>query len=559
LSRFPLPRPRPFHPQPEPVEHALTLLIRLFFSRFFDKESLSPQGEPEANVTQILGILAAPGAFLMLLCMPLRMRGWDLVSLRCLFICFSMIVIGFILVFEWDALFLDRRDYQILSPLPLPLWKLFLAKAIALGLFLGLFLADINILSTLFWPSIERGSAPAVFAAHLLAVAAAGLFAALAAASLRGLLMNLPSAAFRPISVAVQTILMAALVMALFLSLMIAVSLPGLARSHSPWFYDFPPYWFTGFYERLLPAVRSTALRGAGLTAARALGCTAAIFVLAHLPGYRRHARKMIEMPTPNPSGPGRLRSAINSLIDRQVLKHPAQQAVFHFIGQTISRSMKHRLFLAAYAGFGAAIATLSLGSGRAGLLRLPLLLSFVLVSGLRAAFNFPAELGANWAFQIADTNHARDCLAAVRKWIVLCGIGPLLLLLAPLEFAFFPWPAALFHLAFGVTLSVLLVETMFFSFQKIPFTCAYFPDKINLVFLGVIYVFGFSLYSGVMASLELRLIQLPIAAAAFFFAAACAALLLSRWQDRRTDAGTALEFQDDGDPAVRTLGLTPQ
>jgi hypothetical protein len=371
--------------------------------------------------------------------------------------------------------------------------------------------------------------------------------------------MNLPPAVFRPVSVTVQTLLMAVLVMALFLSLLIATNLPVLVASHSPWFYYFPGYWFTGFYERLRPAVRSAALRGVGVTATLALGYAAVIFVLTHLPGYRRHARKMIEAPPPNPSGPGRLRTAVNAVIDRQLLKQPAQQAVFHFIGQTISRSMKHRLFLATYAGFGAAIATLSLGSDRAGLLRLPLLLSFVLVSGLRAAFNFPAELGANWAFQIADANDARDCLAAVRKWIVLCGIGPLFLLLAPLEFAFFPLPVALFHLAFGITLSVLLVETMFFGFQKIPFACGYCPGKINLVFLGVIYVFGFSLYSGVMASLESWLIRIPIAAAAFFFAATCAALLLSRWQDRRTDAGTALDYLGGGDPVIRTLGLTPQ
>jgi hypothetical protein len=61
------------------------------------------------------------------------------------------------------------------------------------------------------------------------------------------------------------------------------------------------------------------------------------------------------------------------------------------------------------------------------------------------------------------------------------------------------------------------------------------------------------------MASLESRLIQVPVAAAAFFLAATGAALLLSHWQDRRTGPETALEYQDDGDPAVRTLGLTPQ
>ena len=39
-------------------------LVRHFFSRFFDTESLSPQGEAEAGVIQTLGILAVPGALL---------------------------------------------------------------------------------------------------------------------------------------------------------------------------------------------------------------------------------------------------------------------------------------------------------------------------------------------------------------------------------------------------------------------------------------------------------------------------------------------------------------
>jgi hypothetical protein len=207
----------------------MRLLVRLFFERFFDNS--------EANVTQILGVLATPGAFLLLLMMAVGMRGWGLVSLRCLFIGFSMVVMGFILVFEWDALFLDRRDYQILLPLPLPLWKLFLAKTIALGLFLGLFLADINALPTLFWPNFEKGSVVGSASAHLLVVAAAGLFAVLAVASIRGLLTYLPSTVFRSVSVTVQTILMGLLVMALFLSLLGAVKLPEFVLSHSPWSY----------------------------------------------------------------------------------------------------------------------------------------------------------------------------------------------------------------------------------------------------------------------------------------------------------------------------------
>src|ERR1035437_2702656 len=54
--------------------------VRHFFSRFFDTESLSPQGEPEAGVIQTLGILAVPSAFFVLLFRPLTLTGWNLVK-----------------------------------------------------------------------------------------------------------------------------------------------------------------------------------------------------------------------------------------------------------------------------------------------------------------------------------------------------------------------------------------------------------------------------------------------------------------------------------------------
>jgi hypothetical protein len=109
-------------------------LVRHFFSRFFDTESLSPQGEPEAGVIQTLGILAAPGAFFVLLFRPLTLTGWNLVAVRYMFVSFSMTVMGFLMVYEWDALFPDRRDYQVLTPQPVRLSTLFLAKAAALAI-----------------------------------------------------------------------------------------------------------------------------------------------------------------------------------------------------------------------------------------------------------------------------------------------------------------------------------------------------------------------------------------------------------------------------------------
>ena len=548
-------------------------LIRHFFERFFDKESLSPQGEPEANLTQTMGFLAVPGAFIVLLLQPLSFYNWDLVMIRCLFISFSMVIMGFIVVFEWDALFPDRRDYQILTPLPIKLLTLFLAKAMAFGLFLGLFLVDVNFFSTLLWAGVDNGRGLLrIMGAHLATVMASGLFAALSMAAVQGVLITvLPPTAFRRVSIWMQTVLMGLLVMMLFLSPGLAVMFRDLVQQHSPWVYAFPGYWFAGLYELMRPAVakaeylaRHPADRASvafllrlGSVAIWSMAAASALFVATYLPGYRRHARKVLEAPQPSPSGPGKLQQAVSGWIDRRIFQRPVQIAVFHFINQTITRSMKHRLFLATYAGCGGALAIFTFVSGRNSFLVLPLTLSFILISALRAAFNFPSELGANWSFQVSECRHLRDCLAAMRKWIVLCAIGPLVVAQAAMEFSCFRWSAAVFHLAFGMALAVFLMECMFLGFRKVPFTCSYFPGKVNLVFLAVIYLLGFTIYSGTMATLEAWLEGRPKMAVAFFVAAGAIYSILVRWRARQVSTESLLEYQDSGDPVIRTLEIS--
>ena len=114
---------------------------------------------------------------------------------------------------------------------------------------------------------------------------------------------------------------------------------------------------------------------------------------------------------------------------------------------------------------------------------------------------------------------------------------------MAPMEFACFPPAAALFHLAYGITTSMLLMEVMFFGFRKVPFTCAHLPGKVNLVFLGVIYIFGFTTYSSTMRKLEAWLTHSPVAALAFFGLAAAALprALALRKEDARTQARARL------------------
>jgi hypothetical protein len=175
----------------------------------------------------------------------------------------------------------------------------------------------------------------------------------------------------------------------------------------------------------------------------------------------------------------------------------------------------------------------------------------------LRAAFSFPAELKGNWAFRISDANQTRQCMVAMRKWIVVCGVLPLFLLLAPLELVFFSWPVVLGQTLFGVTLSILLAEVVFFDFRKIPFTCGYFPERSNLVWLVAIYVAGLVLYSSTMADMEIWLKSEPRRIAAFVAAAACLWLAVWKWHSRNKSED-ALDYLDDDDPVIRTLELTP-
>lgn len=519
-------------------------LIRHFFGRFFDTESLSPQGDPQAGVVQTLGILAVPSAFFVLLFRPLTLWGWALCSVRHMFVLYSMIVMGFVVVFEWDALFLDSRDHQILTPIPIRRFTLLSTKAAALALFLAIFLADINFFGVLFWPGVDGGANTfAILTAHLAVVLAAGLFSALAIASIHGVIATVfRGRLYRRISVAAQTVLMAGLVMLLFLTPMLAFRTEMLVAKDSAVLRWFPGSWFIGFYEQLRPVTKSAALAAAGARAVPAILIAAAVFVLTFLRGA----------PVDPPASVRARRRYVT-------LRSPVQNAVFHFITESITRSVKHRLFLATYGGFGAALAVMAVLSGPEGLLRLPLTLSFVLISALRAAFQFPSELRANWAFQLAEIHPVGEYLTATRKWIAACAIAPLFVLLAPMEFLRFPPGLALFHLAYGATLSLVLMEVLFLGFHKVPFTCAHLPGKVNLSFLTVIYIYGFTTYSRTMAALEEWLGRSPIYAALFFVAAAGALAALAYVRRGQIARAPKLDFEDAAEPAVRTLGLSPE
>jgi hypothetical protein len=220
------------------------------------------------------------------------------------------------------------------------------------------------------------------------------------------------------------------------------------------------------------------------------------------------------------------------------------------------------------YGGIGLAITISSLFAlrrdssfvitiSRSGLLEAPLILSFFVVSGLRATFNIPYELNANWMFQIVNRYDAAQYLKAARRWVLMRGIIPVYLVLAPLEFTFLDPAEAARNLIFGFAIAVVLLEVFFFNFNKVPFTCSYLPAKSHLAFLAGAYLYGFTIYTFTMANLERWVTATPSRTFWFFLFTAAALGCNSIYRRYAHDSTLELVYEDDRDPLIRQLNLS--
>ena len=142
-------------------------------------------------------------------------------------------------------------------------------------------------------------------------------------------------------------------------------------------------------------------------------------------------------------------------------------------------------------------------GLSEDGLRSLPLLIAFFVVSGFRAAFQFPAELSSNWLFRITEDRWAETSRRATRIRVLASGLIPALVLFLPFEMAHWGLVAGAYNAAFQLATGAVLVEILFWSFDKVPFTCSWFPGKVSLALLAGVYLYGFTEYGFRMADLE--------------------------------------------------------
>ena len=321
--------------------------------------------------------------------------------------------------------------------------------------------------------------------------------------------------------------------------------------------YAFPPAWFLGLNEVLLgstdPVFR--ALDAMGGSRGRRGGAGGCRRLHAGISKARAQDARIDGRFGVHSHSGGQWLSA---LADR-IARHPVERATVSFVGKTIARSARHRIFLAAYAGVGCAFVLQALvGTGlRQAWLSIPLVLSFFVLSGMRYIFTLPSELPANWLFRVTESDERRRALDGARTAMLWFGVAPLFVALAPFYFVLWSPGIALAHFAFSVVISVLLVEVLLLDFWKIPFTCSYPPGKANVTILWIFYWLAFTTYAYSMATLEAWMVMRPMRLVGFYFVAMMVWIGFQWYRRRWDNVGFTLVFDDVADPVVRTLNLS--
>lgn len=560
--------------KPSRLDESFSALAIHFFLRFFDGDSSSDETEPRTRLIQMLSLITVGGPMLLFFIaagprLPFEFKvedfRWLTMGFHYLFVCYGMAVMGLVMTYKWDYLFPDRRDYLILTSLPISAKRFFAAKAFAVCVFLLLFVVATNIVSIIGIAVIDTR---AIFG-HIAGVLGGSIFAALFFASLQGVLINLlPPNGFRRFSPIFQMVSITVLVTMLLVLPLLRACVRPLTQANSGLIDYFPPAWFLGVYEslNLAPAVTPKV----GVWAMSALIATIGVvvaFVISYSVGYRRYSRRMLETIESMDFTPSRLRVAINAGLRSCLLRNPFQHAVFEFVGKIFSRSDRHRILMALYAGAGIALTVSTLfvidvreafpfRLSRTGLLEAPAILSFIAVAGLRSCFNVPYELPANWVFQIADGG-ADACRAAIRKWVFICGALPLYALFAVFEFAWFPARIALAHFVFDIVTTGFLIEVVFLRFRKVPFTCKFLRNKFQFGIVAVAYLYAFTTYTSLMGDLKQWFVGDIRHMSAFFIVSALllAGIPISRWLRGRSRR-TPLVF-DEQDSPIQQLNLS--
>ncbi|MFC5864279.1 hypothetical protein ACFPT7_18380 [Acidicapsa dinghuensis] len=577
--------PDALKPIPPPSSRA-KILRDHFFRRFFDNDTLALDGETHITVIRILSFFAVPQLMYTFWLLPHNINRpiREIMADRYFVVLFSFIAMGIIATFEWEMMFPDRSDFQILLPLPLKARELFVAKSSAVLRFLGIFLIGTNLFALLPFSALYSHSLASLIhtvGAHAAAVLLAGIFAALTPLAVEGVILTtLPARWFRPLSTVLQTAFIAAFVLFLLLWPLIGFHLQALLGGEV-WFAKFiPPVWFMALYEFLMDG--SVAPAACGSLAVIGLYATlivAALCVITYPLGWAKQKKRAIEGVV---TARAHATSMVSKLLRKTVLRRPQQRAVFHFITQTIARTPRYQVYFALYSGIGLAIAlccvldlrhtadgALALMLSSIGLHALMPLLLFWLASGLRAAITFPVDMLARWIFPISmQFTRPADAYPApyaypgraakvARTFTTLCCGALTLVILGLLLALHWSWFSLLIQAICGASITLLLGDLFFLGRTQIAFTRPRLPGRASLTIIFVLYAAVFPLLILFTIDIERAAEQHPIYILRILLGVAATHIVLMLF-DRAAQRGIVGGFpEDETDEWFLTLGLT--
>ncbi|KAA6465159.1 hypothetical protein DYQ86_04205 [Acidobacteria bacterium AB60] len=516
-----------------PKRSQLALLTRHFLERFFNHETASPDGDAKSRMVQIAVAAGLPSLMVAVWLwpvyhpmivnpphpegMPSPPPYWSQVNHHFFFVLYSFVAMGIAAVWEWDLFFPDLLDVMVLGTLPAPARRIFLARVAAIGIFLAGFLVDANALPPLVLvTSTDPPDAGRFLLGHVLGVVASAVFAGLLVLAAQGVLVALGGERlFRKISLAAQGLAVAALVMAMLLFPVLSGVAPTLLQSGSVYARWFPPFWFLAIEQRMIDGPGALAIWGE--LAQRgwlALIVVAAVAITAYPIAYVRRVRQVI-LGGGARSTRVRVAWPFLKILQATIVRAPVCRAIFHFIGQTMFRVPRYRIYLVLYGGVGlsvviATILRFSVAKGHVhaevspeGIRAALGIVAFWVIAGLRTAFVSSGNQRGSW---ILRTIHGRppsfeaalDQLRAAQLWAGLCGFAvtsiaiALLRLISPPELRTVPATLAQLLVAAGICL--LLTDASFLNVTSVAFTGEAGSQESNLAFTVLRYFTFFPL-----------------------------------------------------------------
>jgi len=558
------PRPNPF-----------VRLVRHFLDRLVRGGDDAAATEFELGIGGLLGLLAAPGAFSCMLMLDKYssflnwLRGRPRLDLyvvsfpdKYLFVSLAMAVTGIVTVLKWDKILPDAQDYLNLAPLPVRPRTVLLANAAAIAIAVLVFAIDVNGVSMILFPLFVTAAVPTTFAGflefaavHAACVLLASFFTFCAVFALLGTLAAvLPREAFRAISSWLRGIVL----VAFLVLLLTGFSGPGLMLrlAGDSGVRFLPSFWYVGLYQswqhRATPVLASA-------TAAALPGVAGAflLMVVTYALSYRRRFAGVLEGGR-KPSEQ-RIVGAVVAFLDLFSARAAGfPRACHRFVVRALLRNEAHRLSIAVSIGLGGLLALQDISEGLTD--EAPLVAAYLLLLGLRVAFDLPASVPSNWIFRaVLDPRNNQS--AGVARQVMLSFLTPFVLLPC-LAYSWWRWgpAAAVLHTACVLALSLCLIEILLTGYRKVPLTCPMPGFRDNLLLLCLLQVLGFEVFTHFGAALERGILAHPTSMALV----PAAMLAVWWWKQRRwkeaLEAGEiepGLVFENLRPRTVETLNLS--